>query len=496
MQDIDRIEVIRGPAGALWGANAVNGVINIITKDAKDTQGALLTGGGGTTERNFGGVRYGWKLGADTFARVYVKHFERNETTLANGAPGSDDWFMTQTGFRIDSRPTPDDHYTLQGDAYGGTRSNLRSLSDETDLAGGNVLGRWTHNLEQGGDVSLQMYYDRTDRNIPQTFKEDRDTFDIDFQHHMPIGTRQDVTWGLGYRLTSDHVGNSSVVKFIPTHRAQQLFSAFVQDEIQVVPDRLRLILGTKFEHNDFSGFEVQPSGRLLWTIDKRQNAWAAVSRAVRTPTRLEEDLQIVSGPVSVFGNRDFESESVIAYELGYRVQPADWLALDVATFYNNYDKLRSIELVGTHFVEDNKLHGQTYGVELGSTLKATDWWRIHLAYTYLKVLLQTDRGSTDTFSTATVGNDPLNQVYVRSSMDLPHHIELDATVRYVSALRNQKVPGYVAVDVRLGWRPTEHIEFAIVGQNLFDNQHPEFVAGTSRHEIERGAYAMFTYRW
>jgi iron complex outermembrane receptor protein len=497
MQDIDRIEVIRGPAGALWGANAVNGVINIITKDAKDTQGLLVTGGGGTEERDFAGARYGWKLGDDTFARVYVKHFERDETQLANGAPGADDWFMTQAGFRIDSNPSPANHYTLQGDIYGGARANGTALnSDNTDLGGGNVLGLWTHTLAQGGDIKLQMYYDRTERNIPMTFKENRDTFDIDFQYHVPLSARQDLTWGLGYRVTSDQVGNSAVIKFIPSHRVEQLFSAFVQDEIQIVPDRLRLTLGTKIEHNDFSGFEVQPSARLLWTIDKRQNAWAAVSRAVRTPTRLEEDLQIVAGSVSVFGNRRFESETVIAYELGYRVQPVDWLALDVATFYNDYDKLRSVELVGNSFVEDNKLRGQTYGVELGSTLKAAEWWRIRTAYTYLQVQLQNNRGSTDFTSVASAGNDPMNQVYVRSSMDLPHHVELDGTVRYVSALTSQNVPGYVAVDVRLAWRPNEHMELALVGQNLLDNQHPEFGSGINRHEIERGAFVTFTYRW
>jgi iron complex outermembrane receptor protein len=216
----------------------------------------------------------------------------------------------------------------------------------------------------------------------------------------------------------------------------------------------------------------------------------------VRTPTRLEEDLQIVAGGVSVFGNRNFESESVIAYELGYRVQPADWVSLDVATFYNNYDKLRSVELVGTSFVEDNKLHGQTYGIELGSTLKAADWWRIRAAYTYLQVRLQKDPGSTDATSVRATGNDPANQVYLRSSMDLPYHLELDGDVRYVSALRNQNVPAYVAVDMRLAWRPTDHLELSIVGQNLFDDRHPEFGAGLNRHEIERGAYAMITCKW
>jgi iron complex outermembrane receptor protein len=233
----------------------------------------------------------------------------------------------------------------------------------------------------------------------------------------------------------------------------------------------------------------------LLWAIDKRQAAWAAVSRAVRTPTRLEEDLQITTPAISLVGNRDFESEDVIAYELGYRIEPVQWLALDVATFYNNYNRLRSIES-GTTLTEANNLNGQSYGVEIGSTVKPTDWWSVRAAYTYLQVQLQTDPGSTDTTSVATEGNDPQNQVYLRSSMDITRHLDLDCTLRYVSELSNQQIPGYVAVDVRLAWRPTENLEVALVGQNLFDNRHPEFGTGAGRHEIQRGAYLMLTSHW
>jgi iron complex outermembrane recepter protein len=494
MQDIDRIEVIRGPAGALWGANAVNGVINIITKDAADTQGLLVTGGGGTEERNFLGARYGWKIGDNAVARVYAKHFERDETVLSDGTGAADDFLMSQSGFRIDWRPSPDNHYTVQGDIYSATRNN--PTSDNTDLAGGNILGRWSHKLAHGGDVMLQMYYDHTERDIPQIFGENRDTFDIDFQYHIPVSSRHDVTVGLGYRVTGDRVDNSAVISFVPNHETEQLFSAYVQDEIQLVPERLRLTLGAKIEHNEFTGFEFQPSARLLWTIDKKEVAWGAVSRAVRTPTRLERDLLIVTPAVSLFGNKDFETEDVIAYELGYRSQPSDWLAVDVAAFYNTYKHLRSLESSGTNFTIDNQLHGDTYGLEIGSTLKAADWWKIRAAYTWLQVHLDTDSGSTDTTTVASEGNDPHNQIYLRSSMDLPHHIDLDCSLRYVSELSNQNVPSYVAVDMRVAWRPNDHLELAIVGQNLFDDSHPEFGAGANRHEIERGVFATFTYKW
>jgi iron complex outermembrane receptor protein len=494
MQDIDRIEVIRGPAGAVWGANAVNGVINVISKDAKDTQGLLTYAGGGTEERNFAGVRYGWKIGNDAFARVYVKHLERDESVLGSGGGGADDFFMDRGGFRIDGRPATEDHLTLQGDIYSGATEGPKT--DDTSLSGGNVLGRWSHHFAQGGDVSLQAYYDNTDRDIPQTFGEVRNTFDVDLQYHVPLGKRHDVTAGLSYRISGDDVSNSAAVAFVPDHQTEQLFSVFVQDEIQLVPERLRLTLGAKLEHNEYTGLEFQPSARLLWMIERRQALWGAVSRAVRTPTRLERDLLIETPTVSLLGNKDFDSEDVIAYELGYRTQPRKWLGLDAAAFYNDYESLRSLEFTGGDFVIDNKLHGQTYGFELGATLKPANWWVVRGAYSYLQVHLARDSDSNDTLTVASEGNDPHDQVYLRSSMDLPHHVELDVAPRYVSKLSNGDVPAYFAVDARLAWRPDDRLELAVVGRNLFDDRHPEFGGGPNGHEVERGVFGVVTYKW
>ncbi len=300
MEDIDRIEVIRGPAGALWGANAVNGIVNIITKSAEDTQGLLVTGGGGTQERGFAGVRYGWKLNDDAYARVYVKHFERGETLFPNGNGARDDWDMTQTGFRIDTQPSTADHFTIQGDVYAGDRfasSFVSGLADDTDLSGGNLLGRWTHSLGNGGDLSLQMYFDNTHRDIPNVFRENRDTADIDFQHHIPIGTHQDFTWGLAYRASYDKIGNTASLAFIPDHQTLQWYSIFAQDEIQLIKDRLRLTVGAKIEHNDFTGVEVQPNARLLWMIDKRQSLWTAVSRACARPPNWKKICRSIPRP-------------------------------------------------------------------------------------------------------------------------------------------------------------------------------------------------------
>jgi len=494
LQDIDRIEVIRGPAGTMWGANAVNGVVDIITKDASQTQGLLVSGGGGSYERDFVNDRYGWQVSDNTYARVYFMHFDRDETKLADGADGDDSWTMTQGGFRVDSQPTTDNHLTLQGDIYSGEENNPDL--NKTDLAGGNVLGRWTHNFDGGGDVQLQMYYDRADRNIPETLQDNCDTFDLDFQSHIPLGTRQDVTWGLGYRFIDDHLGDDPIISFVPNVSRQSLYSGFVQDEISLVPDKLKLTLGTKLEHNDFSGFEVEPNARLLWSIDKRQSAWASVSRAVRTPTQLDEDVRITEGTTDVIGNPDFVSEEVVAYELGYRVQPIDALGFDIATYYNNYDKLRSLDLVGSDLIIGNNLEGQTYGVEVGSTWQATDWWKLRLAYTYMKVQLQTVPGSTDFISVQTAGEDPQNQVYLSSGMNLPHNVQLDADVRYVSDLPALQMPSYVTADVKLAWDPTKNLELSVVGRNLFNSQHIEFGSGLTAHEIPRSVYGMVTYRY
>jgi iron complex outermembrane receptor protein len=495
MQDIDRIEVIRGPAGTLWGANAVNGVINVITKDAKDTQGLLFSAGGGTQEHDFASVRYGWTMG-NASMRMYAKHFDRNPTVRADGSEIWNSWSMNQTGFRTDWELT-DGHFTLQGDMYQGVRDNHTAMTlEDTELMGGNLLGRWTQKLSQG-DIKLQMYYDGSRRDIPNSFTETRHTYDFDFQFHIPVGAQQDVTFGLGYRMTADHIRNSPAIQFLPERRVQNLFSAFIQDEIQLIPEKLWLTLGSKFEHNDFTGFEVQPSARLLWVIDERQSAWAAVSRAVRTPTRLETDLSIFAGPVTLANNPDFVSEDVIAYEAGYRVQAFDWLSLDVATFYNDYRHLRSIESINLlNYKQDNKVKGQTYGVEIGSTIKIADWWKLYATQSLLMVQLQTEAGSTDTSTVRTSGNDPQFQAMLRSTMDLVNGVELNFDVRYVSKLTSQNVPGYVAANVRLAWKINPNLEVSIVGQNLFDNLHPEFGTSANRSEIPRGVFAELTYRW
>ena len=290
LEDIDRIEVIRGPGAALWGANAVNGVINITTKTAKETQGGLVTGGGGTEERGFGSVRYGGKINDQSWYRVYAKYFNRDDSAMPAGGPAGDEWDGLRGGFRVDWEHSPPNLLTLQGDIYSGTEHQRYALATPTppysslqpqkiQVAGGNLLGRWTHTFNEDADLRFQTYYDRTQREL-EIFKEDRDTFDLDLQLHHPFGERQDIVWGLGYRHTDSYNLKSNFnLSFVPTDRKTEEYSALVQDEISLVRDRLRLTIGSKFEHNDYTGFEIQPSGRLLWTPHPRHSAWASISR-------------------------------------------------------------------------------------------------------------------------------------------------------------------------------------------------------------------------
>src|SRR5213593_1984856 len=342
LADIDRIEVISGPGATLWGANAVNGVINVITKDAKDTQGLLLSGGGGSEQRGFGTVRYGGTLGSTVRARIYGRGFDRASTLLPSGQDAADGWHLWQGGFRMDWDAASVNRVTLQGDLYDGRIGQL--TAGDVGVSGGNVMAKWSHTISEGSSLAAQLYYDRTHRHIPGTFGEDLDTYDVDVQHAARLGARQDVVWGLGYRLINDRVANSSMLAFLPPGVARQWFSGFVQDEIALVPNRLHVALGTKIEHNDYVGFEVQPSGRVNWRPNPSGTLWAAVSRALRTPSRIDRDLFARVSPTSVLaGGPGFHSEEELAYELGFRHQQGA-LALSVATFYSRYHGLRSVE--------------------------------------------------------------------------------------------------------------------------------------------------------
>jgi iron complex outermembrane receptor protein len=514
LEDIDRIEVISGPGGTLWGANAVNGVINITSKSAKDTQGLYLEAGGGTELQDFTGFRYGGMLASNVFFRVYGKYFDLNDEVFANGNDASDSARKGQGGFRIDAEPSLQNVFTVQGDLYAG-HENLPT-GDER-IGGGNILGRWTHTISDDSDTSLQAYYDRTHLSFPYgaplgTLVDDLDTYDLDFQHRFSLGERNKIVWGLGYRFTHEVEGNAHQVLFLPPIQDHSLFSGFLQDEIKL-HEKLFLTLGTKLEHNDFTGFEVEPSARLQWNLTSKQMIWAAVSRAVRTPSRFDRDLDIptfLPPPLQTFqsGGTDFESETVIAYELGYRAQLGSKVSASISAFYNDYDHLRSLNPgPATNFflphVFANGLEGDTYGFELSTDYQILDWWRLHGGYDLLKENIHVKPGQTDLDNSLNETADPQQQFSIRSSMDLPFRTELDAAFRWVDIIHNNNggtpgtVPSYGELDVRIGWHATKNLEISIVGQNLLHDQHPESgFPGSGQEQITRSVFGKIAWRF
>jgi iron complex outermembrane recepter protein len=514
LEDVDRIEVIRGPGATLWGANAVNGVINIITKSAKLTQGAVATAGVGTDERTAEAARYGGKIGDNVYYRAYTKYSDWEPTVAATGMNASDGWHALRGGFRVDSTPTRADSLTVQGDLYRtvyGETLTVPTLSapysstfpNSGNYTGGNVLGHWNHAFARSS-TSLQMYYDDTNTVDNSLFTDHEGVFDLDFQHDLHVGESQEFVWGLGFRSIQDSNGSSFTVSLRPNHSSLNQYSGFLQDEVSLFDKRLRVTFGSKFEHNKFTGFEVEPNVRFVGILSKNQSVWAAISRAVRTPALTEEGLQLneavipagvppFNSPlpltVSILGSSQFKSENLLAYEVGYRVQATSTFSADIATFYNSYANLRSAE-PGTPFVEgnptptnvvlpfvaSNKMSGGTYGAELFADWRVVPKWRLLGSYSYLQMNIQKNKDSLDPTPDNPDGASPRHQWYLRSSLDLPKHLEQDLTLRYVDQLASLNIPSYYSLDAHINWRPVASLEFSFGGQNLLNHQHMEFI--------------------
>jgi iron complex outermembrane recepter protein len=499
LEAVDRVEVVSGPGGTLWGANAVNGVINIITRNAKDTQGLRVEGGGGTELHGFGGVRYGGQSSSGLAYRVYAHGFGRGSTVHPDGTDARDTWGMGQGGLRLDWNGGSADAVTVQSDYYDGrpdTDGRGRNVA-----RGGNALGRWTRTLSEVSELQLQVYYDRSWRDFGNDLTEDLTTYDIDGQHRFQVGRHQEVIWGVGARLMVDDTKSETSLAFLPAQKTLQLYSGFIQDEIDLSGDRLRLTLGSKLEHNSYTGVEVQPSVRLAWTAAARHTVWAAVSRAVRVPSRIDRDFFLFAAPsLPLLVGDDMQSEKLIAYELGWRAQPDPRLSLSVSTFYNDYDDLRTIEPgpapTGLPFTLGNGSQGHAYGAELGAAYQVTERWRLRGGYTFVKKELSLNPGSADINGGSSEGNDPEHQFVIQSSADLPGRVALDAVVRFVDALPDPPAPSYAGLDLRLAFQATERLELAVVGQNLLSGQHAEFNADSpTSDEVQRGIYARITWR-
>lgn len=494
LEDVDRIEVVSGPGGTLWGANAVNGVINIISKSAKETQGLYVSSSVGTLLQDFAGIRYGGKLDSNLFFRVYGQRFDQFSTHLSDTLDGQDKWNMTQGGFRMDYFASKNNTFTLQGDLYGGTED----VPTNTYVNGQNLIGRWTHNFSEQSTTSLQLYYDRTWRRfrVPD-FNDELSTIDIDFQHGFLISRRNRLLWGAGYRVMEDKTHNTPSLIFTPEDRTLQLFNTFVQDQIALVPERLELTLGTKLLHNDYTDFEWQPSARLAWTPTENHTVWAAVSRAVRTPARFDVDERTPG-----LTTKEFVSEKVVAYELGLRLRPTGRVSMSLATFYHVYDDLRSINTntspppePGLLFANDQK--GESAGFELSGNVVALTWWRLRGGFTYLYRNIDPKSELVVPDADLFEAIDPRTQFLLQSNIDFPKNFQLDLIGRYVDMLEGleglglQTVPAYVTFNARLSWQ-YKYFTISLAGQNLAHNFHREFGV----RAIPRSINVQFTFRY
>jgi iron complex outermembrane recepter protein len=525
LEDVERIEVIRGPGGSLWGANAVNGVINVITRSSRETSGFFGTVGAGTHENAQIGLRYGGASGERLTYRVYGKAFDRGPGFHPPGDGEFDDWSMGQGGFRVDWENGAADTVEVHGDLYVGDAGHratvttivpagLETIYADTRLRGRNLAARWRHLGGEGVEWGARTYYDHTFRR-ETTFREGRETVDLELQRRSTHG-RHDLVVGGGYRMSSGRVDSVPTFQFEPARRTDHLWSGFFRDEVSFHEGKVVLALGSKLEHNGYSGIEVQPTVQALWAPTPAHSLWAVVARAVRTPARLEHDLTLTqlanaAGPVFVRLVPDpaFQPEKVVTAEAGYRARVSGALAFYLAAFHNTHRDLYGIE-PGTPFVETspppvrvvvplltgNSVRGSSYGVEFTAQAGPREWWHVGGSYSLLRMQLEAAPGRAAVTHEATNLNAPRHTFLLASRFDLGRRVDLDLMARRVSELAGGEVPAYSSLDARVAWRLFRPVELAVVGQNLLNAHHLEFInSGNVKVEARRGVYGTITWR-
>ena len=481
-------------------------------------------------------ARQGGTIGENTTYRVYAKYHNTQETRSFGPWDSDDGWFGVRSGFRLDSKPSEEDSFTLQGDVnfsetgpttltWTHTPPFSEVLDNDRKVDNQNLLGRWSRTLSSRSHLEAQLYYDRVNRK-DIVLDQEVNTIDLDVQHRYRFSDWNEVVYGAGYRYYRDDLACSKTLIALPEQRTFDLLTWFLQDEITILPEKLRLILGSKFEVNAFSGFNYQPNARVVYFPSDGQTVWGAVSRAVRTPSRLENDVLLNfaaartpdGAPLLVtgIGNQDLEEESLLAYELGYRVEVSRSTFVDVTTFYNRYDHLTSLS-AGQPFLDSSLRHydypvviqplylgnfneAQTYGAELSVDWQPLNWWRLISGYSFLEMTIDTSSSRGDVLSKNRETQSPNHQFVVRSQFDLPRDVQFDMNLRYISELRSLRVPDYTTFDMRLGWRPTKNLELSLVGQNLLEDKHREYLSqdyiSTVPRQLERGVYSKATWSW
>jgi iron complex outermembrane receptor protein len=533
LEDVERIEVVRGSGASLWGANAVNGVVNIVTKTAAETQGGLVSAMAGNIERGALTARIGGALGDSAHWRIYGKVFDRAEQTTPSGLDAEDEWRAWRGGFRVDAAATSSDTITVQGEVYRSDSGQLRAtpqlvppatpvMREQIDAEGGFVLTRWTREFDNDSRLTTQLNFDVAVRD-QLTLRDERVTADLDVQYELPEMGAHNTIVGARYRNTNAEFTPTPIIFTTHAARRDELLSAFVQDEIALDPDHWRLTLGVKVEHNDYTGAELQPNARLQWVDGERQTVWASVARAVRTPTALEHEFTALLGvippgpppllplPVTIElrPNEAFESEEVIAYEAGYRRRWTDNVEMDVAAFFNEYDGLgtasaRDPEVILTPpahvalpVLLTNMTTAEAMGVETVLNWNATSDLLLSANYSYLELELDGPPEGEAFDAEAAEGRAPRNQAGLRAQWDASRRLELDGGLFYVDELPDYDIDSYVRVDARLGWGLTDELEFELVGQNLFEESHREFGAVNEINAalIERSIFGRLTWR-